>query len=716
MNKNKVRTITIIAMLTLSSFGLLFTSLSTPVGGALPFVISTEGPFVMDATPEMLGEKEVAIRAFAAEVGAAEATQASPMGDPANVGDEITVSVSDIGLEIDYDETFVVVMDGTHGIILIEKAAYDSFDGTNYYFQNPFGDDSEPFLRTVDVITHAQLAYLLNEFDTNIYPTDTGIFGDLIPRGDEGQKVWVLIHNIRDLAYYLSTETSYVAGYFSASENSENNKNMFHIDSYDWLNRIGPDGASPYLYEGVFAHEFEHMIHFDIDPDEPSWVDEGLADLAGYLCGYGHPESHLAYYMVYHWATPLTFWGGGLEDYGASYLFQLYLFEKFGGLDFVMDLVQEQANGIEGIVKALRKQHVWYPFDWIFDWWTIANYLDDTSLGGGKYGYDLVDLGPDSWGYTIDFALSAVFGEPIFDGEWELEGWWGTPQPYTAHYYRFTADKRSQIYIDGEDFAGTPSYSGTYEWYSDAEAWAWRSFYQTFAIPAGGATLEFMVNFDIEENWDYGYVEVFDHTTNEWYTLEAPGTVDYVTYAQDNPNTPADREPTAYEADGRWHAFTGGSGGWVPISMDLTPFAGHDIDLYFTTWQDGAFTLQMMYVDDIEISELGFIDDVESGEDGWTTTGWSVTDGILDNDFEVTVLKLGYPVEDPEVPIEFLQKYHVWVSYGTQIGSKTLKKSKANQLYLAIVSNRADHILTSGYVLGVEHKAQSVWWKWWKWW
>ena len=45
--------------------------------------------------------------------------------------------------------------------------------------------------------------------------------------------------------------------------------------------------------------------------------------------------------------------------------------------------------------------------------------------------------------------------------------------------------------------------------------------------------------------------------------------------------------------------------------MDLTPFAGHTIDLYFTTWQDGAFTLQMMYVDDISIPEIGFSDDVE---------------------------------------------------------------------------------------------------------
>ncbi len=138
--KNKTITITLIALLTLSSFGLLFTTLLTPAA-ASPVDLSTMGPFVMDATPEMLGEKEVAIREYAAEVGAEIATGASPAGEPAEAGDELIITVSDMGLDIDYDEIFVVVMDGTHGIILIEKAAYDNYDGITdeYVFPNPNG-------------------------------------------------------------------------------------------------------------------------------------------------------------------------------------------------------------------------------------------------------------------------------------------------------------------------------------------------------------------------------------------------------------------------------------------------------------------------------------------------------------------------------------------------------------------------------------------------
>ncbi|MEJ2558776.1 MAG: immune inhibitor A [Anaerolineae bacterium] len=670
--------------------------------------MAPEGLDPMDLTVEMLGDDEIAIRKYAAQVGPAVATNASPAGEPANIGDEITLTVSDDGLGIDYDETFVVVMDGTHGIILVTKDAYESFDGTYYHFANPVGDDSEPWLRSEDLLTPAQLEYLLDQFDTVIYPTDTSVYGEPLPRGDEGQKVWILIFNIRDDAYYNPEATSYIAGYFSASESAENNKNIMHIDTYDWANRTGPGVDRPYLYEGTFAHEFEHLIHFDQDPDEPSWVDEGLADLAGFLCGYGHPESHVAYYMVYHPITSLIFWGSGLEDYGASYLFQLYLYEKYGGTDFVSALVQEQANGIEGIEKTLAAFSYSESFDEIFDDWTTANYLDDTRKND-RYGYNTLEIGTvDSWGYSIEYALQNFWvGDPFEVPLGFLSSdFFGSPQPYTAHYYHFGGQPTLRTAMDGDETAGTPAYEGTYEWYSGAEAWAWRSFHQTFDIPATGATLNFYTFYEIEEDWDYGYVEIYDQNTGEWYTLDATGTVDYVAHPQDNPNVPAGREPSDYETAGRWHAFTGESGGWIPVSMGLSPFAGDTIDLYFRTWQDGAFTLQMMYVDDISIPEIGFFDDVEEGEDGWASEGWYVTDGILDNDWQATLIESlwqptdRYPLAESWHARKLLDETHMVMDAATQSGEITgiaTTPAVSRRTQVLIVSNRSDHILTSDY-------------------
>ncbi len=667
------------------------------------------GPDAKDATVEMLGPKELAMRQRAAQVGTVVATNVSRAGQSATEGEELVVSVSDMGLNVDYDETFVVLLDGEHGIILIEKAAYDNYDAATgeYVFPNPSGT----FARFEDRISTAQLQYLLQQFDTVIYPTDTSVFGQPLARGPEGQKTWVLIHNIRDEAYYDSTQTTYVAGYFSSSEDAANNKNMMHIDSYDWANRTGPGVARPFLYEGVFAHEFEHLIHFDQDPDEPSWVDEGLADLAGFLCGYGHSSGHVAYYLVYHPVTALTFWGGGLESYGASYLFQLYLFEKYGGRAFTSALVQEQANGIEGVQKTLAAFGYQDSFKQVFTNWAIANYIDDTRKGGGKYGYETLEIGgEDSWGYSLGYSLLNFWYGPPVAAPVEVSSDLLTgsdPQPYTAQYLWFNSKKAATVKIDGDDNSGTLPNSGTYEWYSDAEAWAWRSFYQTFAVPAGGAFLSFHTFFDIEEDWDYGYVEVYDRDTGLWSTLPAigGGTVSNLAHPQDNPNTPVGREPMDYAAAGKWNAFTGSSGGWVAVSMDLSDFAGHSIDLYFTTWQDGAFTLQMMYVDDISFTGISFQDGAENGPGDWTTTGWYITDGIRDNGFGVATLDTKwvpvarYPEPAGNKAMELHSVSVMSVDPSTESGQDKVKASpeSSGRTEVSLVINFADHILNSHY-------------------
>ena len=145
------------------------------------------------------------------------------------------------------------------------------------------------------------------------------------------------------------------------------------------------------------------------------------------------------------------------------------------------------------------------------------------------------------------------------------------------------------------------------------------------------------------------------------------------------------------------------------MSMDLSPFAEHTIDLYFTTWQDGAFTLQMMYVDEISIPEIGFSDDVEAGEDGWTSTGWYVTDGILANGFGVLTMDTKfvptgrYPAPADNRAMTLRSVRTMIVDPVTQEGVDRIPATpiSTGRTQVAIVTNHADHILSSGYVFGV---------------
>jgi hypothetical protein len=340
------------------------------------------------------------------------------------------------------------------------------------------------------------------------------------------------------------------------------------------------------------------------------------------------------------------------------------MMEHYGGQEFIYDLVHEQGNGIEGyntVIPAYLPLGVDKDFDAIFQDWTIANYLDDTSLAANEiYGYSGLDIpSADTQGWSIPLSMAYYDREyrkyfntlPQLEGTLRV-GWpypYGQTLPYTANYVEFLqlGDHALYVAFNGADTAGVAPHSPTHEWHSDGTAWSWFRLGQTFAIPATGATLKFWSNYGIEENWDYGYVEVHDLTTNEWYTL--PGlsgkTVSTIPNPQDNPNCDLEFEPTTYKTAGRWNAFTGSSG-WYQEQMSLADFADHSIELYFTYWTD-PYTLEKgWYIDDIEITGGVFpLDNVESDEGNWITNtppdeGWQITTGVYEMDFSVNFVQL----------------------------------------------------------------------------
>jgi hypothetical protein len=305
-------------------------------------------------------------------------------------------------------------------------------------------------------ITKAQVKYLIKEFDNNIYPKESDAFsvppkrnGTKATLDDElddanipknywrgqGDNIVVLIDNVRDANFYDTdnkNEFSYIAGFFASFFNDAVDRNIMSIDAFDWIHRTGANPPNdpapgnpcknapsrPFLYEGTFAHEYQHLLESYEDPNEVSWVDEGLADWAQTLTGYVDPsrsiddqdfDSHvqcfLGYLVVETPANPspdpggpensLTLWEDQVDDneseilcdYGAAYTMMEFLAGRYGR-DFMSALHKEDAAGFEGLravldtfapeVEVLALLHQWaamVALDGVID--------DGAALNGG---------------------------------------------------------------------------------------------------------------------------------------------------------------------------------------------------------------------------------------------------------------------------------------------------------------------------------------------
>ena len=652
--KTKIFAVAFIAVLLLSTLGAIY--MPTSNANTAPQFVGGNEPEPIDGTPNLEGIMMVE-------------------GAQPDTGNTWYVWVSDDYLGGFYNQSFECALEGVHcniwvGLNDTDWSGYeDGFvadladpENDTWYFAYPWtsvgyfptGRSFLPGYR--DFVTRKQMREVMNEFDNKIHQQVTEFFGGYNyrpgPFGDG--KIQILIFNIRDEMFYSpTTSPGFIMGYYWYYISNMNNANIIHIDTWQWYRRQGatpsgyhplvvppysPSARLPKQYEGTIAHEFQHLIHRDNDADEYSWVNEGCSTLAEFICGYGH-TTNLRYYMIYFWDTSLVIWEGNLQNYGVVYLWALYMYEHYGGQPLIWDLVHEQANGIQGWNNVLQAHHVKKSFDQIFEDWAIANYLDDTSFANGIYGYYNLDLpcaATGGWSIPYSIYYWGCYDETYWTG-------WRLPErlPYIAWYWElYNGAPELKTYFDGDDFAGVFPHSPTHQWHSDGNPYSWFRLYQTFAIPTTGATLKFWSNYDIEENWDYGYVEVHDLTTDLWYTLKGLNTISTIPNPEDNPNCPDNFEPTAYLAAGEWNAFTGSSNGYYQELMSLNKFAGHSINMYFTYWTDPYTLGRGWYVDDIEIPEIGFFDNVESGANGWTVNaGWYITTGVIENDFRVNVIE-----------------------------------------------------------------------------
>jgi len=159
---------------------------------------------------------------------------------------------------------------------------------------------------------------------------------------------------------------------------------------------------------------------------------------------------------------------------------------------------------------------------------------------------------------------------------------------------------------------------------------------RTISVPAGGAQLSFWVQRDTEPEWDYVFVEAHAVGSDEWTTLPdlnghtGPETGQVCPfwlelhpflahYQSDNGEGGCSSNGTS----GTWSAASGGSDGYEQWAVDLSPYAGSDVEVSISFASDDVVQLGGVYVDDIVVT--GGTGSTSFEDDGDTLDGWAAT-------------------------------------------------------------------------------------------
>ena len=515
-------------------------------------------------------------------------------------------------------QTFHLENDDTNSVVNVQARLLYSGENVALWFEEGVDVDA------------AAIRAVGETFDQHIYPTDRAYFGSEPNPGIDGDPRVHVLNTTQlgsGIAGYFYSPSLYPASIVPYS----NEKEIIYLN----LTALTPE--SPEYYNSVLAHEFQHMIHYNVDRNEESWVNEGLSEVAATLNGYG--VSGFSSSLLGEPETQLNSWPedeSKIPHYGAGYLFNMYFLDRFGQ-DTIRALVANPDNGLQAVDSTLQSLGIETNADQVFADWTLANLLNDPSIADGQYAYKSISLS-ETARVTERFTTYPVSRNLQVN-------------QYGAQYFELHGPARLAIKFQGGtqisviptsafDTDGDPATPNSAIWWSnrvdDSDTTLTR---EIDLASVAQAQLDFDLWASIEDRWDYGYVEVSSDAGESWTILRAPASED------DNPHG------NAYGP-----GFTGRSAdqpgananGWVHQTVDLSPYTGRKILLRFEYISDDATIQPGMAVDNICIRAIDFCDDVESGANGWNARGFVRFDNLLAQRY---LIQMALPASDGSITV-----------------------------------------------------------------
>lgn len=460
---------------------------------------------------------------------------------------------------------------------------------------------------------------LMDTFENKIYPTDRAFFGsEWTPGVDNDPHIYIV--------YSRGTGASN-AGYFSTPD--EYNPLVHKYSNGHEMFVFNADNVAlsdPYTY-GTLAHEFQHMIHWNLDRNEDTWMNEGFSVLAEYLNGY---PAYFDREYINNTDLNLTDWyanpGDNGPHYGEAFLFLTYFLDRFGDKT-TQALVKDQENGLNSVDDTLKSLNITdkatgQPItadDVVIDW-MVTMYLKDGAVGDGRYVYHNYKDSPQA---SATEKIETC-PQPPLDR---------SVNQYGADYIEVTCAGDHTLSFKGSTAGAllpTDPHSGKYAFWSNmgdgSDITLTHEF--DFSNVSGPLDLSYWTWYDLEAGYDYLYLEA-STDGNHWNIVKTPSC------------TEKDTSGNSYGCGYTAKSGGGDNAAWIKEDVDLSRYAGKKIQLRFEYITDAAVEGEGMLLDDVSIDAINYRSDFESDDGGWKPEGFALIENTLPQTYRLALILNG---------------------------------------------------------------------------
>ena len=443
-----------------------------------------------------------------------------------------------------------------------------------------------------------------NAFESQVYPTDRQLYGSEWSPGIDGDpRIDIMIARIPGAA----------AGYFNSSDELPLWVNEFSAQrEMVYINSLAARAGTTYLTD-ILSHEFCHMIEFGRNKRSSIWFNEGHAQLCEQANGFGAPHAQSFLRLP---DTQLNDWPE-LEQsqpyYGQAQIFLDFMRQHAGGDDLINAFIDHGIDtpaDLDAVLKARGQKG-------------LDDLYADFVAANAFIGFNSADAAT-AWTKAPAQNAAAPTDQDKVSSGGKLAS---VVHNYAARYIELPKQSERITFTGGQRSRLLPTdpHSAATMWWSDRIDGLDSRMQRTIDMTkATSNTMTFWTWYEIEKDYDYGYVAVSTDGGKHWQTLPA------TTTTTDDPN-----------GQNLGNGFTGTSGGdkpqWVKEDVDLSAYAGKQIQLRFEYVTDAALSLHGFAIDDISIPGV-LTDDVES-DGGWQANGFLRSTNLVAQRYVVQLLR-----------------------------------------------------------------------------